>query len=80
MFYMQYFEIVPLTPDFVSDPRFVSIFVYFDNSRVLSTSSSESGVEVIRSRTAGFGARSRLVDVYIYQLYVFSHDRLVYSL
>ena len=69
LFYIQYFEIVPLTPDFMSDPRFVSFIVYVDNSRVLSTSSPESGVEVMHSRSRLWSTEPTCRCVYISAVY-----------
>ena len=70
LFYIQYFEIVPLTPDFMSDPRFVSF--YLSMLTTLGCSPRAVWSQVLRwcIAGAGFGARSRLVDVYIYQLYI----------
>lgn len=71
LFYIQYFEIVPPTPDFMSDPRFVSFIVYVDNSWVLSTSSPESGVEEIYSRSRSWSTEPTCSCVYISVVYFY---------
>ena len=53
----------------MSDPRFVSFIVYVDNSRVLSTSSPESGVEVMHSKSKLWSMEATCRCVYISVVY-----------
>ena len=80
LFYILYFEIVPLTPDFMSDPRFVSFIVYVDNSRVLSTSSLESGVEVMLSRSRLWSTEPTCRCVYISVEYSYHMTGCIFSM
>ena len=58
----------------MSDPRFCLYCLCWQLSGALH---EQPGVRCGRDilAGAGFGARSRLVDVYIYQLVLYSHDR-----
>ena len=80
LFYIQYFEIVPLTPNFMSDPRFVSFIVYVDNSRVLSTSSPESGVEAMHSRNRLWSTEPTCRCVYISVVYSYHMTDCIFSM